>query len=110
PLQDKLSVQVVVAGTRSKIANLIVDLKYEDPKNHVREFGTVMIDQSNITTVPVPWVVSLADPTNRRYSYSQTLIDTDGNVVATGWVQEERTTLLVGDVYVKRWEVQPTLV
>ncbi len=110
PLPQKLIVQVLVAGDRSKIDTLIVELKYEDLENNIHEFGNIIIDKSTINARPAPWVVPLANPEQRRYWYKQTLIDSDSNATSTGWVQEEKTTLLVGNVYMKSWEVQPKLV
>lgn len=109
PLPENLEVRVVVAGDRSQIANLIVDFKYEDLENQVFESGSILIDPSNISQ-PQQWSIPLKDPEQRRYWYSQTLIDLDGNVMQTGWIQEEKTTLLVGPIYVKQMEVQPELI
>lgn len=109
PVPDDLVVRVLVAGDRSKVLNLIVDLKYEDPANGVHESQAVIIDQSNIHETHL-WRVPLVDRNRRRYAYSQTLIDADGNVIQTGWQQEEKTTLTVGDVFVKVMEVHPELI
>src|SRR5579859_1918970 len=110
PVPSKLVVQVVPAGDRSKIQNLIVNFRYDDDKNNIHETGSVAISQDTINTLPPPWVVQLQDPEQRRYSYNATLEDTSGNVTTTGWVQDDRPTLPVGDVYVKLWKVQPQLV
>jgi hypothetical protein len=109
PFPNQLVVRVVVAGDRSKIANLFVDFKYEDDANGVSESGTIVIDPSNIGQAH-QWRVALENPEQRRYAYNQTLIDTDGNVTQTGWITEERTTLPVGMVHVMRMEVVPELV
>ena len=109
PFPNQLVVRVVVAGDRKQIANLFVDFKYEDDEAGVSESGTIAIDPSTINQAH-QWRVSLENPEKRRYSYNQTLIDTDGNVTQTGWIQEERTTLPVGMVHVMRMEVTPELV
>ncbi|MEM8808940.1 MAG: hypothetical protein AAGF01_23220, partial [Cyanobacteria bacterium P01_G01_bin.38] len=109
PLPEDLAVRVVVAGDRSQILNLIVDFKYEDIENQVFESGSIVLDPDNIN-LPQQWSIPLKDPEQRRYWYSQTLVDINGNVMQTGWVQEEKTTLLVGPIYVKQMEVQPELV
>ncbi|MEZ4514276.1 MAG: hypothetical protein R3C62_20570 [Chloroflexota bacterium] len=108
PADDYLTVRVLVAGNRAEIMNLIVDFKYIDDINNVREFGSIFIDQSNINQLH-QWRVPLADPAQRRYWYSQMLIDAAGNVTQTGWMQAEKTTLPVGAVYAKVMEVQPEL-
>ena len=108
PVPDKLDVRVIVAGDRSKILNLIVDLKYEDEENGVFETGSIVLDQTNIAQMQT-WQIPLADPSKRRYSYNQTLIDSDGNVTMTDWQQSDKKTLTVGQVFVKIMEVQPEL-
>ncbi|HSR51436.1 MAG TPA: hypothetical protein VLV83_11450 [Acidobacteriota bacterium] len=109
PAADELEVRVLVAGDRSKILNLIVDLRYEDPENEVQESGSILIDQDNVNQIHL-WTVALENPNLRRYEYAQTLIDNEGNVMRTGWVQDDRRTLTVGVVYAFQMEVQPELV
>jgi len=109
PLPENLEVRVVVGGERSQILNLIVDFKYEDLENRIFESGSIVLHPENINQ-PQQWSVPLKDPTQRRYWYSQTLVTTEGKVLQTGWVQDEKTTLLVGETYVKQMEVQPELV
>ncbi len=109
PVPDRLNVRVVVAGDRSRIANLIIDFKYEDPENGIRETGSIVIDPGNIGQIQ-QWSVALADPAKRRYAFNQTLIDTDGNVTLTDWQQSDKTTLTIGQVFVMQMEVQPELI
>lgn len=110
PMPDRLEVRVLVAGDRTKIQTLIVDLKYEDLEHELRHHGTLVFDAATISAPQPPWSVPLADPSRRRYWYSQTLIDTDGNVHETGWIQSEARTLTVGFVYALRMEIEPSLV
>jgi hypothetical protein len=100
---------VLVGGDRAKISEIILDFEYEDMEHEVFESKSLIITAKNIAD-PQEWSFPLADPTKHRYSYSQTLLDTDGNIFTTGWVQAEKNTLPVGILYVKRWEVQPELV
>lgn len=109
PQPDQLSVRIVVAGDKSKIMNLIVDLKYEDPDNGVHESDSILIDPSNINQIQT-WKVPIEDPAKRRYWYNQTLIDDQGNFTQTGWMETDKVTLPVGIVYAKLMEVQPELV
>jgi len=109
PVPSQLLVRLVVAGDRTKIANLIVDFKYDDDANEVHENSSVVMDSTTLSK-PQQWTVQLANPTKRRYSYNQTLIDTDGNLSQTGWIEDERTTLPVGTVYARLMEVQPQLI
>jgi hypothetical protein len=103
------TVRVLVGGDRSKIAQIILDFKFEDLENEVFESKSLNITQKNISE-PQEWSFPLVDPTRHRYSYSQTLLDSDGNITTTGWVQAEKNTLPVGIVYVKRWDIQPELI
>lgn len=109
PLPSVLAVQVIVGGDRSKIANLIVDFKYEDRENDVIETGSLTLDPTSFGKLN-EWRVPLVDEKKRRYWYNQTLIDTDGNITQTGWIQEEKTRLPVGFVYAQIMEVQPELI
>ena len=102
-------VRILVAGDRSKIEDLLLDFRYEDPAHEIVETGSVRYNQKNIND-PQEWDIPLADQSKHVYSYNQTLVDTDGNVITTGWVQDDRNTLPVGVIYAKRWDVQPQVV
>src|SRR5690606_41233133 len=45
---DELVVNLAIGGDRSKIADLIVDLKYEDPENGIIESKSFFINQTNM--------------------------------------------------------------
>lgn len=109
PSPDRLKVRLLVAGDRSKISNLVVDLRYDDPENGVHEEGSFILDPTNLAAVQV-WSVPIKDPSRRRYAYSQTLLDTSGNLSQTGWIEDDRSTLPVGEVYARRWEIRPELI
>ncbi len=105
-----LDVQVLVTGDRTKIANLIVDLKYDDPDNVIHE-NTSLVFAPDTIAKGQSWHMNLSDPAKRRYQYNQTVIYADGSASPpTGWVTTDKTTLLVGDVYARLMEVQPSLV
>ena len=103
-----MSVKLVVGGDRTKISALIVDLKYEDEANGVFETDSKIFTPENINQIQV-WKVELKNELKRRYSYSQTLIDVEGNVIVTGFQQAEGPTLTVGATFVKLMEVQPEI-
>ncbi len=105
PQPDSLTVRAIVAGKRANIANLIVDLEYVDEENAIREAGHMEFNPDNIGT-PQTWTVTLADPTRRRYRYRMTLVDNEGNFIATGWIGSDAPTLPVGEVYVRRLQVE----
>lgn len=109
PMPPRPKVRIVVAGDRTRILNLIVDLRYSDPANGVSASESVVFDTSNIHTAQV-WEIPVVDPAKRRYEYGQTIIDVDGNVTSTGFQQEDKSTLTVGETFVKLMEVQPELV
>ena len=104
-----MSVKLVVGGDRTKISALIVDLKYEDEANGVFETDSKIFTPENINQIQV-WKVELKNELKRRYSYSQTLIDVEGNVIVTGFQQAEGPTLTVGATFVKLMEVQPEII
>lgn len=109
PLPPQPVIRLAIAGDRSRIANLIVDFRYIDEENGIFAGDSIFIDQTNINAQHL-WRLPAIDPEKRRYEYSQTLIDIDGNVIMTGFQQEERTTLVVGDKSVRQMEVQPEIV
>lgn len=109
PRPNLFRVNILVAGDRSKINDLLLNLRYEDLVDGHVETGFIRMNKSNIND-PHEWVFAPADPKRHRYSYSQTLIDTDGNFIEVGEVQEEKNTLTIGVIYAKKWEVRPELI
>lgn len=105
PEGDTFTVRALVAGDRKNVANLIVDLEYQDAEHGIFESGTLQFDPQTIAT-PQTWSIHLADPTRRRYRYRMTMISTDGEFIQTGWIATDATTLPVGEVYVRRLTVQ----
>jgi hypothetical protein len=104
PHPNALVVRAVVAGDRQNIANLLVDLEYEDLENGIHETGNLSFATENINQ-PLSWTVHLADPANRRYLYRMTLVTKNGEFLQTGWISTDAPTLPVGEVYVRRLTV-----
>jgi hypothetical protein len=109
PRKNIFRVNILVAGDRSKIQELLLNFRYEDPVDGHTETRFLRLTKANIND-PQEWVFSTSDPKQHRYSYSQILMDTDGNIVETGQVQEEKGTLPVGVIYAKRWEIRPEVI
>lgn len=109
PRPNLFRVNVLVAGDRRKIQELLINLFFEDPVDGHVETKFIRLNQTNIND-PQEWIFAPSDPKQHRYTYSQVLIDTDGNLLETGLVQEEKPTLTVGTIYAKRWEVRPEVV
>jgi hypothetical protein len=107
--RELFPVRILIAGDRKKIQEMMLDFRYEDPENGVFETWSTRFTQADINE-PKEWRLALADKSRHRYWYTQTIIDVDGNLITTGWTQDERNTLPVGMVYAKKWEVQPELV
>lgn len=106
PRTDLFTVLLVLGGDRAKISDLFVNFRYDDRDGVEQARGRVLINQQNLAG-PHEWTFSRVDPGWQRYWYSQTMVDTDGNVTTTGWVQDDRATLPVGMVHAKRWTVHP---
>lgn len=104
-----MSVKLVVGGDRTKISALIVDLRYEDEDNGIFETDSKVFTPENLNQIQI-WKVELKNELKRRYAYSQTLIDIEGNVTVTGFQQAEGPTLTVGETFVKLMEVQPEII
>lgn len=109
PRPNLFRVNILVAGDRSKIQELMLNFRYEDPVDGHEETKFIRLNKTNIND-PQEWVFAPTDQKRHRYSYSQVLMDADGNLIETGQVQEEKNTLPVGVIYAKRWEVRPELV
>jgi hypothetical protein len=105
PHPDKLVVRAVVAGDRKSIANLLVDLEYEDDENGIHESGSMSFEPENIDK-PQSWTVNLGDPSARRYRYRMTLVTKTGDFLQTGWISTDAPSLPVGEVYVRRLAVE----
>jgi hypothetical protein len=105
PYGGDLVVRAVVAGKRDNIANLLVDLLYEDPANGIVQDGSFSFDPDNINK-PQSWTVFRADPTKSRYRYRMTLVTKDGNFLQTGWISTDAPSIPVGEVYVRRLGVE----
>jgi hypothetical protein len=108
PRPHVFHVQILVAGDRSKIQELLLNFRYNDPDNNIAETGFLRVNKDNINQ-PLEWTFAPADPKRTRYEYSQVSMDTDGNIIETGWVGSDKNALPVGAVYAKRWEVDPEL-
>lgn len=105
PYNADLVVRAVVAGKRDNIANLLVDLEYDDETNGIHESSTFAFDSENISK-PQSWTVSRADPKRNRYRYRMTLVTKDGGFVQTGWIMTDAPSIPVGEVYAKQLTVQ----
>lgn len=105
PQSEDLVVRAVVAGKRDNIANLIVDLEYHDDENHIHEEGFLSFDSENINK-PLSWTVFRADPKKNRYRYRMTLVTKDGNFLQTGWISTDAPSIPVGEVYVRRLDIE----
>lgn len=105
PHDSKLVVTAVVAGKRDTIANLIVDLEYEDEENGIHETGRLSFAPATIGEMPT-WTVNRADPSKSRYRYRMTLITVEGEFLQTGWIGTDAPTLPVGEVYVRTLTVE----
>jgi hypothetical protein len=104
PHAPTLTVRAVVAGDRASIANLLVDLEYEDSGADIFTSSTFAFDAENIAK-PQTWTVHLADPSRRRYRYRMTLVTKSGDFVQTGWIGTDSPTLPVGEAYVRTLSV-----
>jgi hypothetical protein len=109
PRRNLTHVRVTVVGDISRIRQLLIDFTYDDEDNDVHQEGSLNLDAASLPLAH-EWVFHRVDPAKRRYRYQQTLVDVDGNLSATGWLTDDRTTLPVGEVYALRWTIRPQLV
>ena len=109
PRRNLVHVKILVAGDVSKIRRLLVEFAYDDPDNGVHEEGSLDLDSTQLTQSH-EWIFHRIDPAARRYRYLQTLVDVDGVITSTGWVEEDSTALRVGVLYALRWTIRPQLI
>jgi hypothetical protein len=109
PRHNLVHVKVLVGGDISKIRRLLLEFAYDDPDNGVHEEGSLDLDSTQLTQSH-EWIFHRIDPAARRYRYLQTLVDVDGAITSTGWVEEDSTALRVGVLYALRWTIRPELI
>lgn len=100
PFDDGFHLSVVPSADWSEVANLVVDLDYDDAANDYHQSRTLNFSESTLTALPPPqWRFLLRDPDARAYRYSTKTIRKDGSVVSTDWVpvDSDSATLLVGN-------------
>ncbi|WP_370942050.1 hypothetical protein AB5J62_23375 [Amycolatopsis sp. cg5] len=90
-----------------KVERLFLSLEYSDEEHGIYESTTLTFDKNNLGALR--WSFPRAVRDRDRYRYSQTLIATDGTVLETGWVETNRSTLLVGNKFAALWDVEPEL-
>jgi hypothetical protein len=109
PRKNLFPVHLLVAGQRDQISQIVVDLRYTDADNDIFETTSFTLDKTSFDQ-PHDWAFPRADPAKNRYTYSQVIIDSQGNAIMTGEVESDQNILLVGPLYARRWTVQPELV
>jgi hypothetical protein len=105
PRTNLFHVKLLVADPAS-LMKAIVDFEYADPANGVFESGSLTVNQDNVND-ELEWVFHRVNPTADRYRYRQVLVDTDGVITRTGWIQADENTLLIGKIYAAQWKVRP---
>ncbi|MXO90845.1 hypothetical protein [Pontixanthobacter aquaemixtae] len=111
PDPQQMEVRVIVSPA-TRIGDhgfVIVDMNYEDVDNNVSETVSMMFTADNVR-LPQTWKVPWKDPTKRRYKMSQLIIDSEGNVTNTGFVETEGNTQIVGTTFAKTMTVQPKMI
>lgn len=108
PQPSALSVLVVPAVDKAQTANLIVDFEYTDEAHGRFDTGQLVFDPTTLGK-PQTWSIRLDDPTKRRYRYKLTLVKNDGQFLQTGFIETISPTLALGEVYVRRLDVEVSL-
>ncbi|HMR48574.1 MAG TPA: hypothetical protein PKE40_03990 [Arachnia sp.] len=109
PRENLYPVRVMVAGDRSQLEQILVDLEYTDTEAGVHESTSFFITKGSVDTAR-EWAFPRAALERTRYRYSQVVIDVDGNVTQPGWVQSDAPVLLVGKVFASKWKIVPQVV
>jgi len=108
PAQMEVRIIVSPATRIGDHGFVIIDLHYEDTENNINETESMIFDATNVR-VPKTWKVAWKDPSKRRYRMSQTIIDSEGNVTNTGFIETEGNTQIVGTTHARKMMVQPKI-
>ena len=97
-------------GSRIAIGSreLLTRFRFDGPVDNHMKMNFIRFEYEPSMT---PWNgFREADAKQHRYTYSELLMEQNGNIIETGQVQDEKNTLPVGMIYVKKWEVRPEVV
>jgi hypothetical protein len=108
PRTNLFHVKVLVAGAE-QIDRLILNFRYQDSEHNIFEKGGFDLTSTKLHD-PLEWVFHRADPARTRYEYNQLILTTDGDIISSDWVGDDRAALPVGIKWAKRWDVRPELV
>jgi hypothetical protein len=94
-LTEVMEVTVSSAGDFNLIRRIMVELRYSDPANNVREQKLLTFNGDEMQT----WQVQLADPTLRRYTYRVIVQYQDNTIKQLPTVETDEMLIFVGDVF-----------
>lgn len=105
---QNLSVNVIASVDWSEVAQMVVDLSYEDVENDYRR--TTSLSFAVDTSQLLPWQVPLRDEHQREYRYRQTLLLKNSAFRQDDWHVVGGETIVVGNAPggVVTIEVDPT--
>ena len=114
PTQDQLKVSVICSGNfkdgSDQLSQIGVSLLYKDPANHYTEEGQLVFTDDKVMQ---SWSVDLRNPDLRDYEYRYTMVYKDGMVRQVpeggGWLKGEPGFVTVGERYLLRVEIFPSL-
>jgi hypothetical protein len=114
PVQAQLKVSIICSGNfkdgNDQISQIGVSLLYEDPGNHYTEEGQFVFTDDKVMQ---SWFVDLRNPDLRDYKYKYAIVYKDGLVKEVpsdgGWTKGEPGFITVGEHYLIRVDVFPTL-
>lgn len=109
PRANLYPVQVVIAGDKSRLSQVVVNLSYADQANGIFE-STVFNLDSTTFSAPHTWTFPRADPAANRYVYNLVIIGNDGSIIQTGDVQADNPVLVLGPATALSWTVQPEVI
>jgi len=108
PRSNLFTVNVIIAGKRDALSDVIVQLRYTDAANSIFESKTMTFN-SDTFDKPAQWSFPRADPANDRYVYNAVIVDTEGNTISTGDVDSNDANLLIGPQAALHWTIKPVL-
>lgn len=105
---QNLAVNVIASVDWSEVAQMVVDLSYEDSENDYRR--TTSLSFQSDTDQLIPWQVPLRDETLRDYRYRQTLLLNNSAFRQGDWQEMSGETIVVGNAPggVVKMEVDPS--
>ena len=101
-LPNELNVMVAPAGDFERIRRIMVEMRYDDPGNKVRQLDLLTFDKDEMKS----WQVRLVDPHRREYQYRVIVQYRDGSIKSLPTVSTSDQLIFIGEVFERTAKVK----